>query len=311
MTNSDLQVRITRNGLTITFNDYTGGVPAYLLSNTAALLSGLTTRVSVSPRQSMHGADFGPSQEDERTLKFEGYILADDQNDCKDKERMLNRCLALPLFQNVGGDDGSALVEFTDVDGTEFRCYARVLTYPEFGIVDNVDPSMRSFAFVMIASDPLLYGNTLETETGSETVVGTNFSIIQGQSPTFPFTLIAQTVHSLVASNAGATESPPLIIIYGPTENPVVTNQTTGKKMALTRSGGLALLDGERVELNAIGLSITKIDASDVESDASGYLSTDSDWITLVPGNNTMTLIDDSEDVIAAELEVNWRPTYR
>jgi hypothetical protein len=311
MTNNELLVRVTRNGVTTTFNDYGSGVPTYLLNNTAALLSGLTTRVGRNPRQSSHGADFGPSQEDERTLKFEGYIIATDQEDCKGKERMLNRCLALPLFQDVSGDDGSALVEFTDVDGTEFRCYARVFAYPEFGIVDNADPSMRSFTFVMIAADPLLYGNTLETETGDETVVGTNFSIIQGQSPTFPFTLIQQTAHSLTANNAGATESPPLIIVYGPSESPVVTNQTTGKKMALTRLGGLTLLAGERVEINAIGLSITKIDASDVETDASGYLSTDSEWITLIPGDNDMTLIDDSEDVIAAVLETNWRPTYR
>jgi hypothetical protein len=63
------------------------------------------------------------------------------------------------------------------------------------------------------------------------------------------------------------------------------------------------------VEIDVLANTITMFTAADVQSDASGYLTTDSRLFVLATGDNELALTDSSPDVIAATMDVAWRDT--
>ncbi len=309
MANAELLVSIVGN-VTITFNDFSSGPPAYLLHNTPEILSTLSTRQTKNPRQGAHGVIDSLTFYDDRPLAFDGEIIGTSQSDRKTKEESLKQCLALATFQSFAGSDGYFLVQFTDEDGSLKQCYAKVVTPPKFGVLDNTDPSRRSFAFVMMAKDPNLYSQTLQSVNGPETYAGTNFQIVQSSAPTVPFQLYQVTNASVTCVNNGTKDAPPLITINGPTQSPVVKNVNTGIFMDLSGSGGLTLVSGEKVVIDVSGYSITKYDASNNATNVSGYLTAASNWILLLTGSNQLTLLDASIDTLLATITVQWRNTY-
>lgn len=74
----------------------------------------------------------------------------------------------------------------------------------------------------------------------------------------------------------------PLIRIIGPITNPIITNVTTGERIALTDNGGLVLQEGERVDIDLAGAP--RRDARTIRNQAgeslAQYLSVDSDLST-------------------------------
>lgn len=304
--NTEVLVTIV-GGTTVVFNDYSGGTPTYVLRNTDKLLEPPSPRQTKTDKQASHGVSDSLSFYDERILTFDGEIDGSSQSDRKTKEEALKQCLALPLLESYASADGYYLIQITDEDGALKQCYAKIVSGPSMAILDDADPSRRGFAFVMMAKDPFLYGQTLNTQSGNETSQGTNFTVIQGTSPKIPFTLYDATPTSITCTNSGPLAAPTLIIIYGPTTSPEVLNQTTGVFMTLT---GLTLASGERVEMDFNAKSITKYDASETATNASGYLSADSNWISLAPGANVITLLDSNPDVLSATISVKWRNTY-
>lgn len=74
----------------------------------------------------------------------------------------------------------------------------------------------------------------------------------------------------------------PLIRIVGPIANPVISNVTTGERLALTDNGGLVLGEGERVDIDLAGAP--RRDARTIRAQAgeslAQYLSVDSDLAT-------------------------------
>lgn len=315
MSNNELKVTLVGNGITIVFNDYSSGTPTWVLRNTSRLLSKLGTRQSIIPKQSAHGVDDGLSQDDARTLLFDGELHAASQSDRRDKERSLRQCVGLPVNQSYVDSDGYIRVTFVDEDSEEYQCYAKIVNYPEFDIIDNVDPTMRTFDFAMFAKDPFLYSTTLTEESGTESSLSTTFTIQDGDLPSFKDgalpTVQDDIIAELTVTNDGSAGTPPVITIYGPTASPVVENTTTGKVMDLSYGGGLTLLTDERVEIDVLAGTITKVDSSDVETDASAYLTLDSDWIYIDPGDNVFTLFDSTPGTLAAELEIQFRKTFK
>ena len=309
MPNAELLVTINGN-VAITFNDFSSGAPAYLLHNTPEILSTLTTRQTKNPKQGAHGIVDSLTFYDDRPLTFDGEIIGASQADRKAKEEALKQCLALATFQSFAGNDGYMLVQFTDEDGALKQCYAKVVTPPKFGVIDTTDPSRRTFGFVMMAKDPNIYSQTLQTQTGTETFQGTNFMVVQSSAPSVPFQLYQYTAPSLTCVNGGTKDAPPVITINGPTQSPVVKNTTSGVFMDLSGAGGLTLLAGEKVVIDVSGYSITKYDVSNNQTNASGYLTAASNWILLLAGSNALTLLDASPTTIAATISVKWRSTY-
>src|SRR5207249_3798324 len=129
------------------------------------------------------------------------------------------------------------------------------------------------------------YSQTLQTQSALETVIGTNFMVVQSVAPTVPFQLYKFTFPSITCVNNGTVDAPPVLTINGPTASPKISNVLSGVTMDLSASGGLTLLAGERVVIDVNAASITKYDVSNVATNASGYLTAASGWIFIKPGS--------------------------
>src|SRR4051812_14020629 len=129
------EVKVTINGPTpVTFNSYAiDDTPAYLLRNTAELLSPPEPRQTRSERQGEHGVHASLAFYGERVLAFSGEIIGESQADRKAKENDLRACLVLSALQSYAGDDGFRLVEITDEDGVLKQCYAVIASRLTFG----------------------------------------------------------------------------------------------------------------------------------------------------------------------------------
>jgi hypothetical protein len=280
----------------------------YFLADTPTLLKSPDPRSTQSDRQGLHGINDSLSFYKERILAFKGTIVGSSQADRKTKQTALEKALALPALPNFATNDGYQLILITDEDGTLKQCYAKMIAAFTPDIVDNADPSLRDFTFVMIAKDPALYGQSLQTASGPETVAGTNFQVVQSSAPKIPFQIYSNTVLSCTATNNGTIGSAPAITVNGPTSAPKITNVTTGKTMSFP---SLTLLAGEKLVITVSGPTIYKYDVSNNKTDASGFLDVaNSQWIYLEPGANVLDLLDSSPDVIAATLQVQWRDAY-
>lgn len=283
----------------------------YLLTNAKELLTSLSTRHSETPKQGDHGVEGSLSQYGARLLTFEGQIHAQSVTQRVTMEKNLRTCLSLPRSQSYSGDDGYKLIRITDEDGHDKQFYAKIVDMPEFSYPYEGRTKISAFRFAMIAEDPFLYDQTLTEESGPEAVFSTTFPLQDGsllalQDGSLP-ALQESLVYGITVQNIGTIGAPPLITITGPTSSPVITNETTGRSMSLS---GLTLLADERVEIDVSSYAITKYDASDVSSDVSGYLTTDSEWIFIEPGENQISLLDDSPETLEAAIEVDFRSAW-
>lgn len=300
------------SGVTLNANVH-AGQSFYLILNVPEVLSGLSVRTDDTPKQGAHGTEDGLSQYGARSIPVLGEIHALTSDARFTMERDLKRDLALPIAQSFDGDDGYFLLLISDQDGTEMQVYAKVLEPPTFELLPDLAERRSKFRFVLYAKDPEIYSQTLQTATSTESFASATFTMQDGDLPTFQDddlpTFQDVVGVTITVSNGGTHGTPPLIVVYGPTDSPVIENTTTGKIMSLD---GLTVLTGERVEIDvgSIPKSITHFDASDVETDASGYLTDDSDWIFIEPGDNVLTVSDDSPGDLAASMEVQWRDTY-
>ncbi len=310
LTNNELLVEILGN-VSVTFNDYGSSTPDFLLTNTRLFLSGLTTRRSKTPRQAQHGVDDSISFDEDRVLNFEGKIFGTTQADRRAKEMRLMKCLSLRFVQSYADEDGYFLIKITDDDLTTFQAYAKIMQYPHFDIFDDTDPTISNFDFSMVMKDPVFYSQDLIESSGGETHLSSNFKVVNNVSMTVPFKLFMSTQATITCENLGNADSPPVLIIYGPTTNPTIENLQTGKILELTKGSGLELLTDERCEIDTLAGTVIKYDASDVASDASAYVSDDSDWIVLQSGSNDLLLEDDSGSTPSATLTVKYRYAYK
>lgn len=133
------------------------------------------------------------------------------------------------------------------------------------------------------AADPRLYDPTLHTIT---------FSLLpsSGGLPipfTVPVPIGADTLNSSQSftyasgSRLAAVEYP-IISIFGPIENPIIENLTTGEQIALTAGTGLTLGAGEFVTIDLSGFPRrdNKTIRDQDGNSAAQYLSTDNDLAT-------------------------------
>jgi len=108
--------------------------------------------------------------------------------------------------------------------------------------------------------------------------------------------------------NDGDVETPIFLTFHGPATAPIkIINVTTGEFIEVNQS----LLVGERLEINtAFGQKkVTKVLADGTEVNAFHYISLDSTFFQLIPGNN---LLDYSTgaDYERAAVKITWRNRY-
>lgn len=298
---AELLVTIGTGSDAITFNDFSDPNNMYLLRNTSEMLGNLTTRQTKSPRQAAHGVDDSPSFYNERILPFNATIVAESQTVRKQMERNLKRLLALPTLQDTIRD-GYVLVRFVDEDAVTMQCYAKIVQDTGIELFEIAEPTVRNLQFVMMVKDHRLPSQALKTASGAETSIGTNFEVVEDESPEVPFELYQTTAPSVTISNNGTIGALPIAVITGPATDPGIENITWGGVLELA---GVTLLAGETITFDFEAQSILHSDGTDL----SGLLTNDSDWWAVEPGDNDIALIDAS---VAPEstFTINHRDTY-
>lgn len=300
------------NGLTVRLNvNLQQGSSFYVLTNVKEMLSALGTRRTSIAKQADHGEQDSLSYYPSRFLPFEVEIHARTPDERVEMEDDLRQCVALKRSQSSGGDDGYIRIEVEDDDGQNKLLYAKIVDMPEESWLIPGRTARSRCRFAMVATDPFLYSQTLTEVSGPEAVYTTSFTLKDGnlkalKDGNLP-SLQEEISYGLTVENIGKTGTAPVIIVHGPTVDPVVTNQTTGRMMDLT---GVTLLEDERMEIDVASYTITKFDDEDEETDVSSYLTPESDWIFLEPGNNDLVLIDNSPDDLEAVIEVEFRPAW-
>ena len=124
---------------------------------------------------------------------------------------------------------------------------------------DEQGPFASTVVLTFFAPDPFFYDPTVQTENlalaGDS---GITFPI------TFPITFGSTTIDSYVyPNNQGDVETWPTIRVNGPGANIELTNDTTGKTLALTTGGGVTLDVGDYVTIDMAEATVTWYDATD------------------------------------------------
>ena len=310
MTAIEIAVRIG----TVTLNaSYSPGASCYVLTSTEEILDALRTRRTDTPKQGDHGSEDSLAFYDPRVLLFRGEMHATSQSQRVSMQQALDQAVSLPRQQSFAGDDGYKLLLISDEDGVEKQLYAKIDQMPRYSLVDDGMPESRRFEFVMFAADPAIYAQELSEITAPESYDSTTFTIQDEDLPTFQDGGLPtfQDVQGqiLEIENEGNFGAPPLIVITGPTTNPVIENETTGKKLAFTRNGGLSLNSGETLTINCTAQTAIKT-VSAVDTSVKSKMSLDSEFFDIVPGVNDITLFDDTPDDISSQMVVSFRSSW-
>lgn len=298
----------------VSFNtSFAPGASCYILTNTEEILSALRTRRTDTPKQGEHGSEDSLSFFEPRAMLFRGEIHATSQSQRVTMQQELDEAVSLSRRQSFADDDGYKLVEITDEDGIAKQIYAKIDQMPRYSLVDSGMPESRIFEFVMFAADPAIYAQSLTSITAPESYNSTTFTFQDGDLPTFDDddlpTIQDVQGQVLQVTNSGNYGSPPLIVIDGPTTNPVVENETTGKQLAFTRNGGVSLTSGETLTINCEAQTAVK-ESAGVETSVKSKLSLASEWFDIIPGVNDITLFDSTPDDISSQMEISFRSAW-
>jgi hypothetical protein len=116
----------------------------------------------------------------------------------------------------------------------------------------------------------------------------------------FPFSLGTPAATQTLV-NAGDVETPVRIVLVGPIQEAIITNTTTNESIYLTED----IDPGETVTIN----TQTKTVSSDVKGNVFNYISEDTTFWTLQPGNNTVTY-KTSTNISGSSCTVYWKDRY-
>lgn len=299
----------------VAFNtSFSPGSTMYLLTSTEEILDALRTRRTDTPKQGEHGSEDSLSSFEPRLLLFRGEIHATTQAERVTMQRALDAAVSLSRSQSFDDDDGYKLILITDEDGIEKQLYAKIDQMPRYSLVESGMPESRQFEFVMFASDPAIYAQTLSESDQDESYDSTTFTFQDGDLPTFQDgdlpTFQDILGSAVIADNEGDYATPPLITITGPTTNPIVRNETTAKQLAFTRNGGVTLLADETLEVNVAANTAVMTDVDGDETNVRSKISLDSEWFDLIPGENEISLFDDTPADLTSQLSLSFRSSW-
>lgn len=149
---------------------------------------------------------------------------------------------------------------------------------------------------VYVPSGTLTSGN-LNSITLAETGVPTG-AVLPWTLPV----LLGTVSGSATLANTGNGFATVDIEITGPGEGFTILNQTTGK---LFKIDGLTLVAGQKIQITGSTLTVTQSGVSIFQ-----YVTSDSEFITLAPGNNNLALYVDSGATSDTKAVITWYNTY-
>lgn len=149
---------------------------------------------------------------------------------------------------------------------------------------------------VYVPSGTLTSGN-LNSITLAETGVPTG-AVLPWTLPV----LLGTVSGSATLANTGNGFATVDIEITGPGEGFTILNQTTGK---LFKIDGLTLVAGQKIQITGSTLTVTQSGVSIFQ-----YVTSDSEFITLAPGNNNLALYVNSGATSDTKAVITWYNTY-
>jgi hypothetical protein len=227
-----------------------------------------------------------------RTLMIRFLILAADRAGVEQKRRRVAAAF--------NPRNGLGTLVWTQEDGSQYalRCVA-VGGSPQFLAGRNSQGQVWQEVIVDLqAPDPCWFDAEATTLPLAGLTGGASFPIA------FPCSFAAMG-STMVVTNEGDIAAPIRIEIPGPVLNPVVENLTTGEQIALT----LDVLEGQTVLIDTTyGNLLCRLQASNgTQTNAMQYLSSDSTFWQLVPGENIVTFSAPSG---SAEVSIEYASRY-
>lgn len=124
--------------------------------------------------------------------------------------------------------------------------------------------------------------------------------------PIFPLRLTSETIFAdATITNNGDTETWPVWDIWGPGENPVITNLNTGKRTALTREP-VILGGGETITIDTKAKTVTKSNGESLFP-----MLTDDSSLFPFPKGSTAVRVEFSGATSNSQVNVRWRERWR
>ena len=308
------KLTIVRTGYTsIEIEEHPKSRSFYLWQNPSESLSDTGVDSSETKKQASHGIESGLATYEGRPVQISIEMVAANHSALVTMETNLKSILTLPATTDYS-DDGFLLFQLDDEDGESKQFYARIIgSTPAFDVLNDPSQRRRRVSFTVMAEDPILYNQTLTEADGPESFYTTEFILKDGALPALKDGSLPKLRDDIGSemnvTNNGTIGVAPEVIITGPTENPVVTNTTTGKKLAFNRGGGVTLLANEFITVNVSQKTAVKTDSGGSESNVAANISLDSDLtsFSIAVGQNIITLFDDTSDSLDGQLDVNFR----
>jgi hypothetical protein len=190
---------------------------------------------------------------------------------------MPERQLIRGLVNSIRRADG--LLQWTPFGMDPVQMVVRRHERPEI----SAKPEVGGMVLSLIAGDPRIYSQALvETEIGPPSDVGGI------TSPMVEPLVETQTGDPETVTNAGDTDTFPIIEIHGPITSPRIRNTTTGLVVSLP---GLIVANGDFIEVAMSPPAPTvRLNGSELASRYSYVDSSASDFWPLVPGENLVEL---------------------
>lgn len=167
-----------------------------------------------------HGATIVRNYWRERVLRLGYKIRGATKSEYATLRRDLLSAFDLPRAGNI-------TLPFTTIDGRSFELHNVNLYAPHDGEFLPGYVSTGELLFELIAGDPLVYSQTLNTQSVTPPVAG---------GITLPTTLpfsISLSGGSVTITNNGRAATSPTLRIYGPATNGHLRNSTTGLELAI------------------------------------------------------------------------------
>lgn len=189
---------------------------------------------------------------------------------------------ARALAEALNPKNGTGVLRITMPDGTLRDLTAIYDSGFEHDLsADNSGGGFLQCVLVFRAQDPYWYDTQATVQTFAASPAPNFFPIL-------PMVLGTSSVLSNFSiNNAGSVDAYPLWIIKGPGSGITLTNNTTGKSLALTANGGLTLLSTDTLTIDTQAKTVTLQDGSSQYA----HLTFASSLWTLARGFNSISVV--------------------
>jgi len=268
------------NSESIIFNDYTTDPQNFFtIQESPEFVLGIVH--DERKKEGQHGIFDTNSWYDKRAISFTGKIVAESRSKMLELSNKMIKVFALPI-QPESIEDGYNELKFTDEDGDEWFTMAKVQEYPKFTEI-LAFPYVRDFLILLKAKDVNVYSTIEHTE-----LFGFTYYTGSLKLPTKLPAKFLPIYHNVTTiTNAGNSDAPCIIRIYGDAYNPKILNETVNK---FVRLATITILSTDYIDIDMNNGTVIKNGTIDV----SGYVTADSKFFFLKPGANIIRYTDDN-----------------